>query len=113
VVHPIAQADGHERRRRAAPARARADAPVLQRQLAVLERGRARQEVEPLEDEPDDAVADDGPRVALRVGRSRQPRMFIIVDLPDPLVPTMATNSPCAIVRFTSRIACTTPPPVS
>ena len=29
-----------------------------------------------------------------RVGRSRQPRMFIIVDLPDPLVPTMATNSP-------------------
>ncbi len=39
--------------------------------------------------------------------------MFIIVDLPDPLVPTMATNSPCAIERSTSRIARTVEPPVS
>ena len=29
-----------------------------------------------------------------RVGTSRQPRMFIMVDLPDPEEPTMATNSP-------------------
>ena len=31
------------------------------------------------------------------VGRSRQPRMFISVDLPEPEVPMMATNSPGSI----------------
>ncbi len=33
------------------------------------------------------------------VGTSRQPRMFIMVDLPEPLGPMIATNSPCAIVE--------------
>jgi hypothetical protein len=39
--------------------------------------------------------------------------MFIMVDLPEPLVPTMATNSPCSMRRFTSRIARTVPAPES
>ena len=33
------------------------------------------------------------------VGLSRQPRMFIAVDLPEPLGPMMATNSPASTVR--------------
>src|SRR5690606_4621632 len=37
------------------------------------------------------------------LGRSRQPMMFISVDLPDPEAPMMATNSPARMVRSTSR----------
>src|SRR5256885_12871303 len=33
------------------------------------------------------------------VGTSRQPRMFINVDLPEPLAPMIATNSPCPMCR--------------
>ena len=36
------------------------------------------------------------------VGRSRQPMMFIRVDLPDPDAPMIATNSPRSIVRLTA-----------
>src|SRR5450759_714117 len=35
------------------------------------------------------------------VGRSRQPMMFIMVDLPDPDDPIMATNSPRSIETLT------------
>jgi hypothetical protein len=35
------------------------------------------------------------------VGTSRQPRMFMHVDLPEPLGPITATNSPARIVRST------------
>ncbi|EWS57245.1 hypothetical protein Y695_04884 [Hydrogenophaga sp. T4] len=35
------------------------------------------------------------------VGTSRQPSVFIAVDLPDPLGPMMATNSPCWMSRST------------
>ena len=34
------------------------------------------------------------------VGRSRQPRMFIRVDLPEPDGPMIATNSPASIVEL-------------
>src|SRR5690606_970870 len=34
-------------------------------------------------------------------GRSRQPRMFISVDLPEPDAPMIATISPRSMVRFT------------
>ena len=74
-----------------------AAAVVEQRQLDVVERGGARQQIEPLEHEPDLAVADtasssfDSRETSLPsrmywplVGRSRQPRMCISVDLPDP-----------------------------
>ena len=36
-----------------------------------------------------------------RVGTSRQPSTFIMVDLPEPDAPTMATNSPRSIWRDT------------
>ena len=35
------------------------------------------------------------------VGRSRPPSIWSRVDLPEPLVPTMATNSPSSTVRST------------
>ena len=73
-------------------------AAVEQRQLDVLDRARARQQVEALEHEPDPVVADARElvlRTAARrpgrrgctgptVGRSRQPRMCMNVDLPEP-----------------------------
>ena len=45
------------------------------------------------------------------VGRSRQPMMFIIVDLPDPDDPMMATNSPAATETLTACRACTSVSP--
>jgi len=41
------------------------------------------------------------------VGVSRQPRMLSRVDLPDPLVPMMVTNSPSAMSNDIPRRACT------
>ena len=38
--------------------------------------------------------------------------MFIIVDLPEPLAPMMATNSPGSISRVTPRTASTSTSPV-
>jgi len=35
------------------------------------------------------------------VGTSKQPRMFIVVDLPDPDGPITATKSPAAMSRST------------
>ncbi len=46
------------------------------------------------------------------VGTSRQPRMFIAVDLPEPLGPMTATNSPSATCRSTRSSACTAAWPV-
>jgi hypothetical protein len=83
------------------------DARVEQRQLDVVERGRARQQVELLEHEADLAVADRRERVAVErldvlaveryapdVAMSRQPITFMNVDLPEPDGPITATNSP-------------------
>ena len=62
VVEPVAQADRVERRGGPfAPLRWPTPAAVEQRQLDVLERRRARQQVEALEDEADLAVADVAP----------------------------------------------------
>ncbi len=99
---------------------------VQQRQLDVLERRGARQQVEALEHEADLRVADLGalrrrraPRRRCRrggsepeVGRSRQPRMFMSVDLPEPDGPITATNSPAPIVRSTPSSARTSTSPV-
>ena len=74
------------------------DAGVDQRQLHVVQRVGARQQVEGLEDEADLAVADARParrrssarrpcraaRSCRWVGVSRQPIRFISVDLPEP-----------------------------
>jgi hypothetical protein len=45
------------------------------------------------------------------LGLSRQPRMFIAVDLPQPEVPRIATNSPGSMLRSTPRSACTAASP--
>ncbi len=47
------------------------------------------------------------------VGMSRQPRMFMSVDFPDPDAPMTATNSPRSMRRLTSSTAltATSPPP--
>src|SRR5262249_22241626 len=45
------------------------------------------------------------------VGWSRQPMVFIIVDLPEPDGPMMATNSPRAMSSDTPRRACTSMSP--
>ena len=124
VMHPVGQAHLRERGHRPLPAFARGEPPVLERELDVLERGGARQEVEPLEDEPDETVADEEiarpsfvraptSSPARCVGPARRPvqtaQMSSGSNLPDPLVPTMATNSPRSMVRSTSRSACTVP----
>ena len=56
-----------------------------------------------------DAPARSTPRnrYAPEVGLSRQPSMFIRVDLPEPLAPIRATNSPRWISSETPRTACT------
>ena len=46
------------------------------------------------------------------VGTSRQPMMFIAVDLPDPEEPTMATNSPWSMARLTPSKAWTASSPM-
>ncbi len=48
-----------------------------------------------------------------RLGTSRQPMMFISVDLPEPDAPMMATNSPRATVSETPRRACTSTSPIA
>ena len=60
VVQAIGEADGSQRLERALGPLAGRDAAVDERQLHVLERGGARQEVEPLEHEPDQPVAHHG-----------------------------------------------------
>ncbi len=84
-------------------------------------RGGARQQIEALKDEAELAIAQTAPAAcgSVRqrprhpadsvplVGRSRQPRMFISVDLPEPLAPMMATNSPLAMDSETPHTACT------
>jgi hypothetical protein len=46
-------------------------------------------------------------------GRSRQPITFMNVDLPEPLGPMIATNSPVRTVSETPRRACTTLVPMT
>ena len=85
-------------------------AGIDERQLHVVERRRARQEVERLEDEADLLVADPRQLVVVHladalavqqvlpfVGVSRQPIRFISVDLPEPDGPMIATYSPRSI----------------
>src|SRR5205085_4550608 len=65
VRRAIGEADAGERAPRALVLLGEWQRPVEERQLDVLERGRARQQVEGLKDEADAAVADLGTRVAV------------------------------------------------
>ena len=119
VVAPAVEADRGQRLGRRRMARLRALAAVEQRQLDVLLRRGARQQVEALEDEAEVAPAQARALVARQaldvhaaeqvlasVGVSRQPMTFIAVDLPEPLGPMMATNSPSSISRSMPASAC-------
>ena len=91
------------------------DAGVHHRQLDVLERRRARQQVVGLEDEAEAAAADVRQLVGREMrdvapfeevrpptsARSSSPAMCMNVDLPEPEGPITATNSPLPIVRST------------
>ena len=102
-------------------------AGVDQRQLDVVQRGGARQQVEGLEDEADLAVADRGQLVVVHlarrpcragrrcpcVGVSRQPMRFMSVDLPEPEGPMTATYSPGWIVKLTPRRAWISSAPIT
>ena len=126
VPGPVTEAHVIQRFLGALVALGRRHARIDQRQLDVLERRGPRQQVEILEHEADELVAHLAPvrcaRAAPRPGRpacscrasgeSRQPRMFISVDLPEPDEPVMATNSPLSISRFTSRSAANSVSPV-
>ena len=107
-LHAVAQLHHLQRLARALQPLLLGDAGVDQRQLDVVQRGGARQQVEGLEDEADLAVADRGQLVVVhlgddlaaqdvacpRMGVSRQPMMFMSVDLPEPDGPMTATYSP-------------------
>jgi hypothetical protein len=126
VRGPAFEPDQPQRLERARVALGAARLAVDQRDLDVLERGRARQQVEALEDEADLAVADLGEAVARerrdiravederpRRGRSRQPAMFMNVDLPEPDGPRSATNSPGSTRTDTPRSARTSVSPMT
>ena len=99
----LATGEAHRGERLARPQRAlaRADAGVDQRHGDVLEGRGAREQVELLEHEAEARVAQRGEDVAgagpapaaprcgtrRRSGTSRQPRMLIVVDLPEPDAP--------------------------
>ncbi len=87
--------------------------PVNQRKLNILEGINSRKEVEPLKNEAYLSVPNICPLVAVElryvlvrqiilpdVGASRQPRMFIRVDFPDPDGPMIERNSPGSMVRL-------------
>jgi hypothetical protein len=68
VIEPLAEPDAHQRLARARVSLAARDTGVEQRQLHVLERARAREQVEALEHEADRTVADLGQRIAIERG---------------------------------------------
>ena len=111
---PAGEADRGERFARSLVPLACAHAAIDERELHVLERGGAIEQVEALEDESDVVAAQQRallPRQRADVHaakaidaagrRSRQPRMFMAVDLPDPLGPMTATNSPGSTSKLT------------
>ena len=114
VVEAVAEPDAGERLHAPGPARSsRRSAGVDQRQLDVAQRGQRGQQVELLEDEADAPVADLGELVLVEVARrprrpagtsrsvatSRQPRMCMSVDFPEPDGPMIATYSPARDVH--------------
>ena len=97
VVRPVGEPDPLERGERALAPLARRHAGVDERQLDVAPRRQVGEQVELLEHEADEQVAHVGELVLVErctswpasrntpvVGTSRQPRMCISVDLPEP-----------------------------
>ena len=126
VHHAGAEADALEDFLGAGDALGGGGAVVDERQLDVMQRGGAGQQVEGLEDEADFLVADAGELVVVErgdivavepvrpwVGESRQPMRFISVDLPEPEGPMMATYSLWRTRRLTPQRALTCWSPIS
>ncbi len=92
---------------------------IDQGQLHIFQGRGPVQQIESLEDETQDSGggarpvgrgSSARPRPLRRgnspaVGVSRQPKMFMQVDLPEPLGPMIATNSPCSMARSMPRRA--------
>ena len=126
MVEAFSEADGLERGDGASMSLLRPDASVGERQLHICERRCSRNEVVGLEDKADLPTAYPGERRLIEVrtstpssmnhpleGTSRHPRMFIIVDLPEPDAPMMATKSPRSIVSETPLNARTSASPIA
>jgi hypothetical protein len=113
MVPPLLEPDLVERGHRRLVPLLLGIAAIEQRQLDILERGGAREQVEALEDEAEIFAPQQRALVAVErstwtplnrkagLGTSRQPRMFIVVDLPDPDGPITATKSPDWMSRST------------
>ena len=128
VIQTIAESHASQRFRGELPSCPfqRPVAIVQQRQLDVVERRRPCQQIESLEDEAELLIAQVGEldcgsahRPACRrastspdVGVSRQPSMFMSVDLPEPDAPMIAIISPRSALRSTPRSAWTTLSPI-
>ena len=127
VAQPMPESEPLELRGRRA-CRSRRGTPWYSRGVATLSTAVVpRQQVVALEDEADRPAADPRQRAVVEapdvgavelvparaLGRSRQPMMLIIVVLPEPDGPTMATISPRSTVIDTSRSASTWTWPMS
>ncbi len=123
VVQPVAEPDPFERRRRASAPLGERGTPAYRRPSATLSTARtpdARWNCWKTNPIRPARSADSPGRTAARrrtrrsgpgpeVGRSRVPRMFSIVDLPEPDGPTIATSSPGSIRSDTPARAATPP----
>ena len=118
VLFPAVQAHRCQRRARGRMPRGGRLAAIEQRQLDVLERRRAREQIEALEHEAEVVPAQQRALIArqrsrrARPGTDTRPGRHIEtaedihqVDLPEPLGPMIATNSPSSIRRSTPRKA--------
>src|SRR5688500_49887 len=126
VAHPVPEAHALERVHGALAALPRREAGVDERQLDVVQRRGAGQQVERLEDEADFLVPHPGKSVVgepghllvvepvlARIGVSRAPSTFILVAVPEPDGPMIATYSFRRIDSDTPRRAWMTSPPMS
>ena len=120
LVLAAARPDGGQRRRRRARCcSCERHVAVEQRQLDVLERVVRGSRLKLWKTKPSGGCGSRRARRAdrrrhvdageagsvPRVGRSRQPRMFMKVDLPEPEAPMTATNSPAAMSQRRRRAA--------
>ena len=99
------------------------DAGINQRKRNIVRRADARKQIEILENKTDTPIPRDRQLVVGKCRnflpvqfvradrRSRQPRIFISVDFPEPEGPINAANSPFAILRSMPANAATSCPP--
>ena len=118
MVCAVIQPDGFERGSCCLAALFEIDASIEQTVGDVVQRRKCRQQEEALEDKADLRSADVGQLIVgeplhrrtgdddpAAVGRSSVPAIDSIVVFPEPEGPTIAANSPIAIVRLTERSA--------